>query len=160
MIPDHPMKSVTHARSFEIGQPIEILFPLFSPEGEKHWVPGWDYVNVMGTTDLSEDYIFLTRSPDHGKDAIWVVKQYEPASHLVQFYRIEPGIKVGVVTVGCTSAEPGRTTVEVTYQYTALSEAGERFIAGFDASTYSEFIGEWETLLTLFFESGSRSSAR
>jgi hypothetical protein len=31
---------------------IEILFPLFSAEGEKLWVPGWDYENVMGTREL------------------------------------------------------------------------------------------------------------
>ncbi len=41
------------------------VFPLFSPEGEKAWVPGRDYENVMGTTELAEDYVFTTRSHDH-----------------------------------------------------------------------------------------------
>ena len=43
------MSSVKHIEKFRIDQPIEILFPLFSAEGEKLWVPGWDYENIMGS---------------------------------------------------------------------------------------------------------------
>lgn len=64
--------------------PITELFPLFRPEGEKHWVPGWDYENVMEKTELSEDYVFLTKTHDHGtSDAIWIVKKYDPKSNFV-----------------------------------------------------------------------------
>ncbi|MCB0226548.1 MAG: hypothetical protein KDI02_22840, partial [Anaerolineae bacterium] len=96
------MNTIKHTTEFEIAQPIEALFPLFSPEGEKWWVPGWDYVNIMGTTDLSEDYIFLTQSHDHAStQAIWLVKRYDPAAYLVQYYKVEPEDKVGIVTVRC-----------------------------------------------------------
>ena len=44
------MTTVSHTTTFEIAARIDELFPLFSPEGEKLWVPGWDYENVMGTT--------------------------------------------------------------------------------------------------------------
>ena len=43
------MRTVKHTAAFQISQPIKILFPLFSAEGEKLWVPGWDYENVMGS---------------------------------------------------------------------------------------------------------------
>ena len=67
------------------------------PEGEKLWVPGWDYENVMETTELSEDYVFLTRSHDHAEaDAIWLVKKDVPSDHLVELYRIEPEQEVGL----------------------------------------------------------------
>ncbi len=46
------MNSVKHSGDFQLDQPADILFPLFSAEGEKLWVPGWDYENVMGTNDL------------------------------------------------------------------------------------------------------------
>ena len=59
------MKSVSHTQTVEMGQRIARLCPLFSPEGEKLWVPGWDYDNVMGTTELSEDDVLLTKSHDH-----------------------------------------------------------------------------------------------
>ncbi len=148
------MKSIEHTRAFEMALPVSELFPLFSPEGEKYWVPGWEYQNVMGTTDLSEDYVFLTKSHDHGAtDAIWLVKKYEREAHLVEFYRIEPGDKVGLVKVKCRELAAGRTEVEVTYRYIALSETGERFISGFTAEAYKEFIREWQKLLRDYFAS-------
>jgi hypothetical protein len=148
------LKSISHTRAFEMPLPIEELFPLFSPEGEKHWVPGWGYENLMGTTELSEDYVFLTRSHDHGtKEAIWIVKRYDPGSHFVQYYKIEPEDKIGVVTVKCAGLEPARTEVQVTYKYTALSKAGERFVSEFTEAVYEDFIGEWQRLLLTYFES-------
>lgn len=148
------MKTVTHSKSFEIAAPLAKLFPLFSPEGEKAWVPGWDYENVMGTTELSEDYVFLTKSHDHAAaEAIWIVKRYEPENHLIQLYKIEPGEKIGTVTVDCADVGNGCSKVAVTYKYQALSEAGSRFIAGFDESTYEAFIGEWKELLVRYFSS-------
>jgi hypothetical protein len=143
------MKSISRTASFEIAHAVGKLFPLFSPEGEKQWVPGWDYKNVMGTTDLSEDYIFLTKTHDHHTtDAIWIVKKYDPQSHFVQFYKIQPEDKIGVVTVKCFEIEAKRTKIQVTYEYKALSTTGEKFIDAFSESVYAEFIAEWQRLLS------------
>ena len=148
------MDFIEHTAGFEIAQPVEDLFPLFSPEGEKLWVPGWDYENIMGTADLAEDYVFLTESHDHvsGK-AIWLVKKYEPEAWLVQFYRIEPEDKVGVVTVQCFSRESKLTHVRVTYKYIPLSNKGRHFINSFSEAVYAAFIREWRELLLAYFES-------
>jgi len=114
------MRKVKHTGNFQINQPIEILFPLFSAEGEKLWVPGWDYENIMGSNDLHEDYIFLTKSHDHAStDAIWLVKKYKPEVHFVQFYKIEPEDKVGIITVQCVKVIKSITQVEVAYEYIA-----------------------------------------
>lgn len=150
------MKSISHTKDFEIAMPIGELFPLFSPEGEKLWTADWDYENVMGTTELSEDYVFLTKTHDHRtRDAIWIVKRYDPEKHFVQFYKIEPGKKIGVVTVKCSQLDSERTNVRVTYKYTALSTSGERFISEFDENAYDAFINEWQTLLLSYSKSRS-----
>jgi len=147
------MKSVIHTKTFQMDVPAAELFPLFSPEGEKHWVPGWDYENVMGKTELSEDYVFLTKTHDHRTtEAIWIVKKYDSNSHVVQFYKIEPGYKVGVVSVTCTELESSKTEIQVGYKYLALSKAGEEFIAGFNQIGFEEFIGQWQKLLLKYFE--------
>lgn len=147
------MGSVEHSGSFRIDQPVDRVFPLMSPEGEKLWVPGWDYEDVMGTTDLSEDYVFITSSHDHAAaDAIWLVKRFEPETHLVELYKIEPGEKVGFVRVRCRESG-GETEVEVSYKYMALSESGRRFVSGFDRVAFEEYIGEWKRLLREYFES-------
>lgn len=147
------MSTVKHTASFEIHQPAEALFPLFSAEGERLWVPGWDYENVMGGTDLHEDYVFVTRSHDHAASAaIWMVKRYDPTQYLVQFYKVEPGEKVGVIEVRCTELGESRTSVQVTYEYIGLSDSGNCYVAGFSSSDYSAFIAEWEALLVKYFE--------
>ena len=112
------MSSVKHSKKFKINQPIEDLFPLFSAEGEKLWVPGWDYENVMGSNDLHEDYIFITQNHDHASShAIWLVKRYYPDAYFVQFYKIEPDDKVGIISIQCKQIDASKTEVEVTYHY-------------------------------------------
>jgi len=148
------MKPISHTKIFEIAISIEDLFPLFGPEGEKYWIPGWDYENVMGTTELSEDYVFLTKTHNHRTaDAIWIVKKYDPKSHFVQFYKIEPEDKIGVVTVKCSELEAERTKIQVTYKYIPLSPTGENFVSEFNESVYEKFIDEWQTLLSNYFRS-------
>lgn len=150
------MRSISHTESFNLAVPIADLFPLFSPEGEKLWVPDWDYVDVMGTADLCEDYIFVTRTHDHASaEAVWIVKTYDPAAHYVQFYKVEPGEKVGVISVRCNQLDTNRTNVEITYKYIALSVSGERFIDEFTDEVYKTFIGEWQLLLSNYFETRS-----
>ena len=148
------MTSIKHTAGFDISQSVEQVFPLFCPEGEKHWVPNWDYENIMGTTELSEDYVFLTGShADASTDAIWLVKRYVPKDWFIQFYRVQPKDKIGVVTVQCCGPSDHVTRVEVTYQYIPLSEKGRRFIDGFTIEIYKKFIDEWRDLLLRYFES-------
>lgn len=147
------MSDVEHTSEFEIDQPVELVFPLFSPEGEKLWVPGWDYQNVMDSRDLHEDDVFLTRHHDHGTtDAIWLVKRYRPQDYSLQLYKVEPGDKVGVVSIRCNRLGESRTNVQVGYRYIGLSEKGNSFVADFSASAYRRFIAEWQKLLLKHFE--------
>ncbi len=148
------MSTIKHTEKFNVNQPIEILFPLFSAEGEKLWVPGWDYENIMGSTDLHEDYVFITKNHDHAStDAIWLVKKYQPRHYLVQFYKVEPEDKVGIITVQCTKINDSQTQVEVRYEYIGLSRKGDEFIERFTSFQYKEFISEWSKLLDRYFES-------
>ena len=152
-------KSVSHTLEFEINQPVQAVFPLFSPEGEKLWAPGWDYENIMGTTRLHEDYIFLTRTHDHAaNEAIWIVKEYEPEAYRVQYYKIEAGEKVGIIGVTCTPSGPHTSKVQVTYKYIGLSESGNRFIARFTKKDYKAFIEDWKRLIEAYFAKGARES--
>ena len=141
-------EAVSHTATFEINQPVQTVFPLFTPEGEKLWAPGWNYDNLMGTNPLGEDYLFLTRSHDHtAKEAIWIVKKYTPERYRVQYYKIEPGEKVGIIEVACASLSPALTEVQVTYRYVGLSETGNRFVERFTNKDYEAFIEEWKRLI-------------
>lgn len=147
--------SVSYTAGFEMGRKAETLFPLFSPEGERLWVPGWEYEDIMGTTTLHEDYVFLTKTHDHAAiDAVWIVKHCDPETFNVQYYKIEPGEKVGIVTVVCTPLDDSSTRVDVTYTYMGLSERGNRFIEHYTKENHEDFIKEWKALLEAYFKKG------
>lgn len=146
------MNSIKYSAGFEIGRPVEQVFPLFTPEGEKLWTPGWDYEDVRGASEPAEDAVFLTHGHDHAAaQAIWLVKRYEPQNYYVQYYKVEPGDKVGIVTVQCAGQTPDETHVEVTYEYVALSQKGRAFIESFTRESYETFIAKWAELLGSYF---------
>ena len=146
------MSKIKHTASFHISQSIDVLFPLFSAEGEKLWVPGWNYENITKGTELHEDYVFMTKTHDHAStDAIWIVKKYVPENHIVQFYKVEEE-KIGIIEVKCTLLNEAATKVQVTYEYIGLSEKGNQFIKDFTSAEYKKFISGWEKLLISYFE--------
>ena len=144
---------VSHSEEFLLERDIASVFPLFSPEGEKLWAPGWDYTNLLGSKELQRDDVFLTDSHDHkSTQAIWIVADYDPVKHHVSYYKVEPGEKVGKVVVECFEQTDKSTLVKVTYKYIGLSDSGNQFVSGFTKETYKEFIDEWRSLLLHYFE--------
>jgi hypothetical protein len=82
-----------------------------------------------------------------------LVKRHEPSNYFVQFYRIEPDDKVGIVTVRCKPVTDDLTEVEVAYEFIGLSAKGDEFIEGYTAEVYEEFISHWPKALADYFES-------
>lgn len=152
------MSSIRYQTRFRINQPVDELFPLFSAEGEKHWVPGWDYENVMGSTDIHEDYIFLT-SGHHGSGhhhssakQIWLVKRYEPSIYFIQFYRVEPVHRVVIISVRCEPLTAASTEVDVGYEFVGLSKEGDDFINGYTSEEFEASIHKWSVWLVDYFD--------
>ena len=144
---------VSHSEEFLLERDIASVFPLFSPEGEKLWAPGWDYTNLHGSKALRRDDVFLTDAHDHKTtQAIWIVADYDPVKHCVAYYKIEPGEKVGKVVVECFEQTKTSTLVKVTYRYTGLSDSGNKFVSGFTKEVYKEFVEEWRSLLLCYFK--------
>jgi len=143
----------SHSEEFSLEADIATVFPLFSPEGEKLWAPGWSYTNLLGSTELQPDYVFLTDTHDHkSAQAIWIVSDYDPDKHYVSYYKVEPDQKVGKIVVECFEQSQTSTLVKITYKYIGLSDSGNRFVAGFTKEAYTEFIGVWRSLLHDYFE--------
>ena len=143
------MSTSKNKASFHIHQPAEELFPLFSAEGEKLWIPDFDYINIMGSTEMHEDYIFLT---PHQPQDIWLVKRYEPSSYFVQFYMVEPYDLVGIITVQCKPETAAMTEVEVTYEFIGLSEAGDDYVKGRTPEGLKAYMEKWRVWLEGYFE--------
>jgi hypothetical protein len=143
----------SYSEEFVVGKDIESVFPLFSPEGEKRWAPGWDYTNVLGSKKFQAGDVFLTDSHDHrAVPAIWIVADLDPVKHTISYYKVEAGEKVGKIVVQCFEQNPGYTLVKVSYKYIGLSNSGNQFITGFTKDAYREFIDKWHSLINAYFE--------
>ena len=98
------------------------------------------------------EIIFVTEKHDHAaSDAIWLVKRHDPGTYFVEFYKVEPEEKVGIITVKCNPISRSETNVCVSCKYIALSENGREFVANYTSGEYKEFIGEWKLLLEKYF---------
>jgi hypothetical protein len=115
---------------------------LFTPEGERDWVPGWDAAYPAGDpAQLAPGLVFET--DHHGARTTWVVTRCAPRE--MAYSRVVQGENAGTVTVRCEPEGEG-TVAHVAYRLTALGpEAAER-LAHFEAA-YPRFMAEWEELI-------------
>lgn len=132
-------RSKTLRGTLTVDAPVERAFPLFSPSGERLWVPGWDpeVLDPQGA-DWEEEMLFRTRD-EHG-EAVWVITRLDRAAHEVTYHRVEPGRYVARVEVRCLPGDSG-TKVETSYRFVGLSDAGN---AEIDAMTDADYAAKME----------------
>ena len=140
-------RSIELSGGFTLPQPPAAAFPLFSPLGEKKWVPGWDpeLIHPPGAT-WERGLIF--RTPEERGEAIWVVTALDRDRHEVEYYRVEAGRYVARVHVRCVPAAGEHTEVRVTYTFVGLSDIGNQDIAAMSPQAYEEKMGRWRSWIT------------
>jgi Polyketide cyclase / dehydrase and lipid transport len=113
---------------------------LFTPAGERLWAEGWDPSFPAGEHgDGSEPGTVFTTGHDD-ETTFWTVAARDEL--LVRYARVTPERWSGLVEVRC-EPDGGGTRAQVTYDLTALSEAGRDALGAF-ARDYEAYIGEWE----------------
>jgi hypothetical protein len=138
---DFEAANVTHSGSFHVDAPPEQSIHLFTALGEILWADGWQPVILSGD-GIEKGTVFVTT---HNEEVtIWVVVDFDPQKFHVRYSRVTPLMRAGTVEVCVRSDGQGGSNVDVSYQLTALSEAGNRDLAHFDAQEYSEMMTEWE----------------
>lgn len=140
-------RSIDLSGAFTLPMAPEAAFPLFSPVGEKRWVPGWDpeLVHPPGV-EWERGLIFRTR--EERGEAIWVVTALDRQRHDVEYHRVEAGRYVARVHVRCTAAAAGGTDVQVTYTFVGLSDVGNADIAAMSREAYVEKMQRWQGWIT------------
>ena len=132
------------------------VFSLFTPEEEKNWAPGWDYIPLFPPDGkIEKDLMFLTTSHDHANvQAIWIVCNYKPLNYSIEYLRIEPENKIGKIEIICDDTGDGQTSATVTYTYTSLSIEGNLFIESFTEEYFSQYVTYWEEAITHYLKTG------
>jgi len=136
-------RSIELTGTFTLPGPPEATFELFSPLGEKAWVPGWspELVHPPGTT-WGRGLVFRTQ--EERGEAVWIVTALDREQHDVEYHRVEAGRYVARVHVRCSEVEGRQTEVRVTYTFIGLSDVGNRDIAAMTSEAYAEKMKRWQ----------------
>jgi hypothetical protein len=141
-MPEFVPRSVVLKGRLTVAAPLARAFELFSPEGERLWVPGWDpEILYPPGAAWVEGLIFRTK--EETGDAIWVVSRLDPFFHRVTYHRVEPGRYVARITVQCDPGLPNSTNVTTTYTFTGLSPSGNEEIARLTQDSYDAKMARW-----------------
>ncbi|NMO56953.1 SRPBCC family protein [Actinoplanes sp. TBRC 11911] len=134
---------MTLVGKLHVSLPPQEAFRLFTARGERDWVDGWapafpDEV----ADDATIGTVFETDA--HGHHATWIVVDSEE-NRRIRYARVVTGRDAGTVAVELKPDGDG-SEVTVTYQLTALTEAGGDYLATF-AENYPAFIDSWAEAL-------------
>ena len=131
----------THEGSFHLALAPDRAFELFTPEGERRWVPGWDPL-MLG--ELGPGTIFLT---DHdGEQTIWTILEADRGAGRLFYSRVSPGRRAGTVRVTLAPDGDG-TSVTVAYDLTALGPDGEAAVASMAEMGFVAMLRRWEEMI-------------
>jgi hypothetical protein len=133
---------VARSHSFMLARSLENAFPLFTPEGEREWAPGWDPAYLYPRDGRAEPGMVFTTAHG-GESTLWTMTRYEPANGVVEYFRATPGARAARVLVQCAALDASRTRVTVIYEFTGLSESGNAWIREMNETKYGEFIESW-----------------
>ncbi len=136
--------TVSRAAEFTVALPRAQAMALFTAEGEREWAGhGWDPRFQSPARRDGSGAVFTTGHAGH--NTTWVMVDHRP--ECVRYVRVTDGLTAGTVTVEVVAdVDAGgyvnATRVRVTYDLTALSAVGERWLADFDAG-YAAEIASW-----------------
>ncbi len=124
----------------------EEVFPLLCPVREAEWVPGWDPLVVFTHSGVMEpDCIFLTGEGE--PESYWIATRHDRRKLEIELIKVTPGMTVGKINIALKGNADQGTDLEVTYRYTALSEAGQDFVDGYTQDYFIQFMKQWEKAL-------------
>jgi hypothetical protein len=140
-------RSIELGGAFTLAMPPDHAFELFSPLGEKRWVPGWD-PELIHPPGVAWERGLIFRTREERGEAVWVVTALDRARHEAEYYRVEAGRYVARVQVRCSPGGGDETRVTVTYTFVGLSEAGNRDISAMTEQAYQEKMARWRAWIT------------
>jgi hypothetical protein len=137
--------TISRKGSFDLDMTPDEALPLFTAPGEKLWISIWDPVILHGD-GYEKGTTFVTSH--HGKTTYWLVTDYDTETRHAQYVRVTPEANTGTVDVSITANGDGGSTINVSYQLTGLSPAGNADLEdAFSEAAYAEMMREWQAMI-------------
>jgi hypothetical protein len=144
---------IARAGGFVLPCDAEKAFPLFSPEGEREWVKGWDPKPIFPSTiEFRRDTVFQTQ--DAAGEAIWIILAVEWKSHTAEYVRIAPHSHSAHIVVKIEPLSTKQSKVDVTYTVTAFGETTANLLAELSEDAYVKKMLDWQQRIIKHLESG------
>ncbi len=147
---------VTRSGGFDLPSPAYVVFPLFGYDRESDWAQGWRPQPVYPDELRAEDGAVF-KTDQNGDVAVWVMTRHELERGIVEYITFRNDDRIGrvMVQVGEGPEGPHGAHVEVTYNFTALSEQGRQHIAHFTEKHYRQMLAHWRQAIVHFLETGN-----
>jgi hypothetical protein len=124
--------ALAHAeRTFAVhlDAPFEQALPLFTPAGEREWVPDWSphMIFPADSSSPAKGSVFITSDKDG--DEIWIVTAYDAQHGFISYVAVLPGHVVTEIEVRVEKQGENKSIADVTHRRTALSAAGNHMVS-------------------------------
>ena len=77
----------------------------------------------------------------------------------ISMIKVIPEHTVTRLDASLQADDSGRTRATIAYEFTALAEEGERFVANCTADWYRQFMEHWETAMNHYLTTGEKLAA-
>ena len=85
---DFTPRTVEFTGRFTIPASIDAAFELFSPLGERAWVPGWN-PELLHPSGVGWQRGQTFRTQEENGEAVWIVTALDRDGHAVEYHRVE-----------------------------------------------------------------------
>jgi hypothetical protein len=148
-------KRKKHSYTQSLLSPPGKVFPLLCPVMEEKWVPGWVTEKVISNTGVAEkNCVFIT--PFEPNSAIWIVTKHDPVLYQVEMYKVTPDHTVGKLEISLLSDGSNKTRATISYEFTVIGLAGEKFLKEFTHEWYVDFMKNWEKAMNHYLNTGNK----
>lgn len=129
---------------------------LICPVKEAEWLDGWHYAMIFSNTGLAEEGCVFTSQNEGEADTVWLITKRDDERFVTEFARMTPDSRIAKLTVRIEAASNGQSEVDITYAFTALTEAGNQFIECFTEDNFIKDMQFWEASLNHYIKTGRK----
>jgi hypothetical protein len=154
MIPHHftSQKITKTYRQINNASP-EKVFPLLCPVKEKEWLVDWDYKMIYSVSGFAEKGCVFTTTY-FGIEDIWYITVHDEKEFKIEFIRTTPDDMVVRININLTDNGNNTTAVDISYEYTTLSEKGNHWIENELEKHFNQMMIWWEKAMNYYLETG------
>ena len=148
---------VERSKTITLSRPLEHVFPMFQPEGEKSWTTSWDPQYVWPQDGQPQEGLVFTHDNGHGGESIWTMTRFDLENHRIEYTVVAPGSHVSQIRICCRQTQPEETTATISYTVTPISERGLSVLENFAPEDYEQRISAWQIAIDHYFATGLAS---